>query len=212
MRLAEFGDNVVIEGVYDLNAQMDGFKVIQETFKLKLTFPATYPKDLPTVTEISNSIPRYSDYHTYSDGSFCLGSDVKLKSILFEAPAITDFADKILDPFLYAVSYKYKYGVYPFGELDHGEAGLIDDYEQLFSVNGKNSVLLALVALGKRKREANKLLCPCGCGFRLGRCEYRFRLARWRKIARRRWFRGHLSKFSPVERPKKTKKSKSKRK
>lgn len=199
MRLTEYEDErAVIEGEYYLNAQMDGYEAIQETFKLRVIFPPRYPRSLPQVTEIGNRIPRNLDYHTYDDGTFCLGSEIKLKSILFEHPSITDFIQRILDPFLYAISYKLRYDFYPFGDLDHGEDGLIDDYQRIFNVPDKASVLQVLRALGKRKREANKVLCPCGCGGRVGKCDYRFDLQRWRRLERRRWFRTHLSEFTPV--------------
>ena len=207
MRLAVFGqESITIEGDYSINAQMEGFKAVKDSYQLRINFPKEYPRSLPTVIDTENRIPRRPDYHTYDDGSFCLGSEIKLKSILFDAPSVIDFANKILDPFLYAVSYRLKYNVYPFGELDHGESGLIDDYQRLFNVKGKGSVLLGLAALGKRKREANKLLCPCRCGVRLGRCDFRFYLQKFRLLDRKRWFRDHLSdSFTAIEKPKKRK-------
>ena len=51
---------------------------------------------------------------------------------------------------------------------------------------------------------ANKKPCPCGCGVRLGRCNKRFILNRYRNLAPRRWFRdprkpfGEKSKWSPL--------------
>lgn len=206
MRLVELNSQrVVIDGEYEIDAQMQGFEPIKNTYQLQIVFPADYPKSLPTVRESEKTIPRTADYHTYGDGSFCLGSDIKLKSIVFEYPAVTDFVEKILDPFLYAVTYKVKYDIYPFGDLDHGESGLIDDYQRLFNVKGKAAVLLVLSALGKRKREANKLPCPCGCKRQIGKCDFRFGLQRWRKLDRRRWFREYFSKFTPIEKPKKPK-------
>ena len=211
MRLVELNSQqVVIEGKYELDAQMKGFEPILDTYQLQIVFPADYPRSLPTVRESEKRIPRTADYHTYKDGSFCLGSDIKLKSILFEYSTVTEFVEKILDPFLYAVTYKVEHDIYPFGDLDHGEDGLIDDYQQLFNVKGKAAVLLVLAALGKRKREANKLPCPCGCRRRIGKCDFRFDLQRWRELDRRRWFREHLSKFTPIEKPKKSKRLRKK--
>lgn len=202
MRLTHFGDETVsIEGDYDVNAQMEGFNPIHDSYALKISFPEKYPRVVPTVIETELRIPRDPEYHTYRDGSFCLGSEIKLKAILCETPNISDFVEKILDPFLYSISYKLKYDDYPNGDLDHGEAGLIDDYECLFRVNGKSSVLRVLAALGKRKRVANKLQCPCGCGKRLGTCDFRFSLKKWRHLDKRRWFREYLSKsFTPIDR------------
>jgi hypothetical protein len=198
MRLIEYGDEqAVVEGEYFLNAQMDGYEAIKETYKLRIIFPVRYPRSLPQVTETWNRIPRNLEYHTSDNGTFCLGSEIKLKSILYEHPSIIDFIKKILDPFLYAVSYKLRYNFYPFGDLDHGEDGLIDDYQRFFNVPDKASVLQVLRALGKRKSEANKLLCPCGCGVRIGKCNYRFKLEHWRRLENRRWFREHLLEFTP---------------
>ncbi len=195
MRLAHYGETVSIEGRYDINAQMEGFNEIHDTYALKINIHEEYPRVIPSVFEIRNRIPKNLEHHIYNNGSFCLGSEIRLKAILSETPGIPDFAERILDPFLYSVSYKLKYNQFPNGELAHGEAGLIDDYERMFNVTGKDSVLKVLSALGKKKRVANKLPCPCGCGKRLGNCEFRFSLEKWRRLDKRRFFREHLSKL-----------------
>ena len=213
MRLTSYDDNgVTIEGEYDVHAQMEGFNAIHDTYSLKLHFPKWYPREIPTVLEVGHRIKRDSDHHTYGDGSFCLGSEINIKAILSEAATISDFVDRVLSPFLYSISYKLKYGIFPYGDLAHGEAGLIDDYEKLFQIQGKKSVIGVLNVLGKRKRVANKLACPCCCGRRLGKCDYRFNLEEWRHLDKRRWFREHLlSKFTPLERIKPKKKTRKKR-
>ena len=202
IRLTELGEECVVEGEYWINAQMKGYNPIRDTYHIKIVFPPGYPRSLPVVYETDSRIPRELDYHTYKNGSLCLGSEIKLKSILFESSTIADFVENILNPFLYAVSHKLLYNVYPFGELDHGEDGLIDDYQRVFNVAGKVPVMLVLVALSKRKRNANKLPCPCGCGFRLGKCDFRFSLKKWRRLDKRRWFKEHLlTSFKPLEKP-----------
>lgn len=206
MRLVELGSKkIIIEGEYELDAQMKGFEAVRKSFSLQVIILAGYPRILPIVKELGKGIPRTEDFHTYRDGSFCLGSDINLKSILSEFSAASEFVEKILDPFLYSVTYKLLHGIYPYGDLAHGEAGLVDDYQHLFTVNGKEAVLLVLTALGKRKRDANKLVCPCGCNNRIGKCDFRFNFPSWRQLDRRRWFRNHLSTFTPLEKPKKTK-------
>lgn len=199
MRLEAYDrEQVVIEGSYSFSAQMDGFEPIQKTYRIRVIFTSQYPKDLPIIGELDGRIPRDIDYHTYPDGVFCLGSDIKIKSILNTNPTVKNLFEKILIPFLYKIVYKQKYGIAPYGELRHGEDGLIDDYERLFEVQGKTSVLQVLRALGKRKRDANKLQCPCGCSTRVGKCSYRFSLQKWRQLDKRRWFREHLSEFIPM--------------
>lgn len=207
IRIVEIShDKIELAGEYHLKAQLAGSQLVDRTFLIRLVCPRDYPGKLPKVLEEGRYVPRNRDYHTYPDGSFCLGSELKIKSILFGDHSLTAFFEKIIDRFLYAVSHRIEFGNFPYGELAHGEDGLIDDYAEMFGLTGKQPVLRALQALGKRKREANKLPCPCGCDLRLGRCDYRFSLAEFRKIERRRWFRQHLRDyFTPIKRPQKAK-------
>ena len=207
IRIEEIDDTqLVLAGEYHLKAQLTGSQLIEKTYQLKLVCPREYPQKLPKVIDEEEFFPRCQDYHTYDDGSFCLGSELKIKSLLRDRHSLSIFFEKIVDRFLYAVTHRIEYDNFPYGELAHGEQGLVDDYGEIFGVDGKLAVMRALQALGKRKREANKLPCPCACGLRLGRCDYRFALNGFRNIERRRWFRGHLKEsFKPIEKTKKVK-------
>jgi hypothetical protein len=200
-RIVEIDDDKVeLAGEYDLKAQLAGSHLIERTYQLRLVCPCDYPGRLPKVLDTEGYFPRNQEYHTYSDGSFCLGSELKIKSILRDDHTFTAFFEKVVDRFLYAASHRIEFGNFPYGELEHGENGLVDDYGEMFGLKGKLSVLRMLRALGKRKREANKLHCPCGCGLRLGKCNYRFRLNEFRNLERRRWFLQHLTEsFSIIE-------------
>lgn len=203
VRITEINEQrVVLAGEYRLKAKLEGGKSIDRVYQLKVIFPCDYPRKLPQVLDEEGYFPRIQEFHTYTDGSFCLGSELKMRMVLRADHSLKAFIEKIVDPFLYAVSHRIEYGNYPYGELAHGEQGLVDEYEGIMGVKGKASVLFALKALGKRRREANKLLCPCGCGLRLGRCKIRFRINLLRNIERRCWFRHHLEKsFTIVEHP-----------
>ncbi|WP_330111087.1 ubiquitin-conjugating enzyme family protein [Methylophaga thalassica] len=207
IRISEINDErLVLAGEYHLRAQLKSSHLVDRTYRLKLVYPRDYPAKLPTVIDEEKYFPRNQEFHTYDDGSFCLGSELKIKSLLKDDRSLSAFFDKIVDGFLYAVTHRIEYGNFPYGDLDHGEQGLVDDYGEMFGVSGKLAVMRALQALGKRKREANKLPCPCGCPLRLGRCNYRFFLSGFRNIERRRWFRQHLKdSFKHIEKPKKVK-------
>ena len=209
IRISEINDErLLLAGEYHLRAQLPGSQLVDRTYRLKLMCPRDYPEKLPTVIDEEKYFPRNQEYHTYDDGSFCLGSELKIKSLLRDDHSLSAFFEEIVDGFLYTVTHRIEYGNFPYGELAHGEQGLVDDYGEMFGVSGKLAVMRALQALGKRKREANKLPCPCGCGcgLRLGRCDYRFVLNGFRSIERRRWFRQHLKdSFKPIEKPKKAK-------
>ncbi|GAB2188790.1 hypothetical protein MAH1_03970 [Sessilibacter sp. MAH1] len=207
IRILEINDaRLVLAGEYHLKAQLLGSQLVERTYRLKLVCPRDYPAKLPTVIDEEKYFPRNQEYHTYGDGSFCLGSELKIKSLLKDDHSLSAFFSAIVDGFLYAVTHHIEYGNFPYGELEHGEQGLVDDYGEMFGVSGKLAVIRALQALGKRKREANKMSCPCGCGLRLGRCDYRFVMNGFRYIERRRWFGQHLKdSFKPVEKTKKAK-------
>lgn len=202
-------ERLVLAGEYHLKAQLAGSQLVERIYRLKLICPHYYPEKLPIVIDEEIYFPRNQEYHTYGDGSFCLGSELKIKSLLRHDLSLSVFFEKIVDRFLYAVTHRVEYGNFPYGELAHGERGLVDDYGDMFRISGKLAVVRALQALGKRKREANKLPCPCCCGLSLGHCDYRFFLNGFRNIERRRWFRQHLNdSFTPIPKPKWAKKIK----
>ena len=207
IRISEINDEqLVLAGKYHLRAQLAGSQLVDRTYRLKLLCPRDYPKKLPTVVDEEEYFPRNQEYHTYGNGSFCLGSELKIKSLLKDDYSLSAFFDEIVDGFLYAVTHRIEYGNFPYGDLDHGEQGLVDDYGEMFGISGKLAVIRALQALGKRKREANRLPCPCSCGLRLGRCDYRLVLNGFRNIECRRWFRQHIkNSFKPIEKSKKVK-------
>lgn len=197
-------DGLVLTGKYHLNASMHGREIIDEIFELKVIFPSDYPTSPPKAYEIGGKLPNHIDFHKNTkDKSLCLSSSLRLISTIRKNPGISSFFEELIDPFLYSIFYKKKHGKPPYGELYHGENGLIQDYEDTFSLKGKKAILAALNILSKRKRVANKLSCPCNCGKRLGRCDFRFKIIELRTLARRRWFKQHLTNdFQPIPKPK----------
>jgi len=163
---------------------------IEDSFALQIDVPKAFPKDLPEVRETEGRIPRTGDYHIYSDGTLCLGSPLSVLLRISKSPTLTGFAEDCLVPYLFAISRKLKSGgPLPFGELAHGSKGMLADYTHLFGLKHPEHARYALQLLGMKKRRANKLPCPCGCGTRLGRCKFNFRLREFRGLASRRWFR-----------------------
>jgi len=167
---------------------------IQDSFALEIVVPRGFPIELPHVTETGGRIPRTGEFHVNpTDNTFCLGSPLSLLLKLSRKPTLNGFAEDCLVPYLFAISHKLKTGgPLPFGELDHGVDGLFVDYLQLFGLKTREQLIYAFRLLGMKKRRANKLPCPCGCGIRLGRCKYNFRLREFRKVASRTWFRSRV--------------------
>jgi len=189
-----------LKGKFQFSAEHPVHGTVTDAFQLQIDIPAGFPRELPEVTETGGRIPRFGEYHVNSDGSLCLGSHLRLLIKLNTTPTLTGFTSSCLVPYLYAISLKLKSGgKLVFGELAHYGPGMLQDYAQLFTLESTGQARYALELLGMKKRIANKRLCPCGCGIRLGRCPFRHRLLPLRKLASRGWFRRQLKLATAVE-------------
>lgn len=189
------GVALVVKGEFDFTALSAEMPRITDSYRLEIRVPLIFPRELPSVTELSLKIPRDGNHHVNHDGTLCLGSPLRLRWKLSQHPTLVGFADKCLIPYLYSISHKLEYGTFPFGELVHGKSGVIADYLNLFGLSTEEQVKQALVLLGIKRRLSNKKPCPCDCGKRLGRCHFHHKMNYFRKVAERSWFRSHLHKM-----------------
>lgn len=178
--------SVMVAGTFEFNAELPGKAQVVDRYAIEISIPKNFPKEIPSVRETGGRIPR--SYHKLRDGSLCLGSPTKLRLILAESPSISRFVERCLIPYLYRYSYRGQHGVSPFGELDHGPAGIRQDLTPLFGVDSEAAVLGFVELAAMKKRIANKKPCPCGNGLRLGRCHNR-RVNWLRDRLGRHWFR-----------------------
>lgn len=195
------GKPPILRGRFAFSATDRDAGEIEDAFELEIEIPPAFPQDVPRVAEIAGRIPRVVDHHVYPhDGKLCLGSPLRLLQLLAEDPTLTGFARNCLVPYLFAQSQKLAGGDFTFGELSHGLSGILDDYVALFGVKEFRQAVEALRLLGMKKRRANKLPCPCGCLKRLGRCRFNTKLAAFRKVASRPWFRAERESILEVAR------------
>jgi len=181
------GNGVVLSGMLKFNARVKGREPIADIYEVDIHVPEKFPKDLPTVRERGNRIPR--KYHTNRDGTLCLGSPVRLHLKVHKGTTILKFIDRCVVPYLAGYShYERTGGELLFGDLDHGDKGLIKDYMDLLHVNSKDACIEMLRLLGMRRRRANKEQCPCGSGRRV-RCCHNRTLNPLRKLLGRSWCR-----------------------
>lgn len=183
---------VCLRGKFRFKADVSGGDEIDDSYKLEIVVPDKFPQALPKVKETGGKIPRDGNFHVNPDGTLCLGSPLRLLRKVHSTPNLTGFADKCLVPYLYAVSYKLMHGGnFVFGELAHGDQGIVDDYSVMLGLKERHQITQAIQLLGIKKRIANKKPCPCGCGKRLGVCPFRHKLNEFRKMAPVSWFKAH---------------------
>lgn len=191
------GGDLILKGVFAFKAKPPTGSEITDYYSLEILTPKEFPYALPKVREINEKIPRDGNYHINPDGTLCLGSPLRILKKINEKPSLVGFAESCLVPYLYAVSHKLRNGGhFVFGELAHGDKGIIDDYRALLGLKTGEQVIEALRLLGMKKRIANKKSCPCKCGKRFGKCAFRYKLNNYRKIAPRSWFISELSNLS----------------
>jgi hypothetical protein len=181
---------LVLKGVFTFKATLKGRMTITDSYQIQIAISDKFPRTIPTVTELSRKIPRDGKHHVNPDGSLCMGSPIRLLQKIYGKPNLVGFSESCLVPYLYAVSYKLQTGEdFPFGELDHGNPGIIDDYMVLFGLNTQEQVMWTLTLIGMKRRMANKKVCPCKCNFRLGKCAFRYKINGFRNMAPRSWFK-----------------------
>ena len=181
---------VSIVGTLSFSMAPAGLPLIEDSYSIRLEVPTMSSASAPQVFETGGRITRHIDNHVYTNGALCLGSPWMLHRITGTPPDLVTFVNQCVVPFLYSTSCRERNGGnLPFSELAHGKAGLLDDYEQILGLRGASSVSLTLRAVSQRHRVANKNACPCGCGKRLGTCDFRWKLAQLRSDASRAFFR-----------------------
>ncbi len=162
------------DGTYTIRGRMSFSKVykgkkIDDTYKIEILIPGNYPDEIPKVKEIGGRIDKCPNNHISYDGTLCLGSPIRNQIKFLKEPNLLGLTENLVVPFLFALSYKEEYGKLPYGELSHGEKGLLEDYYSLFKVKDYITVLKFLLYLSG-KQGIIKEYCLCGSGKKFKNC------------------------------------------
>jgi hypothetical protein len=187
LRLTKVTNGTVhIVGVLSFLAAGPGTEPIQDGYHIEITVPESFPAKLPAVRETRGRIP--PDFHRLSNGGLCLGSHTRIRLLMSKDSSLLRFVEKCVIPYLYGRSHFERYATMPFGELDHGAKGIRQDLAELFGTTRTDRMEEFARLTAMKKRHANKELCPCLSGLRLGRCHH-LRVNALRKQLGQLWFR-----------------------
>lgn len=181
--------SIILSGELQRRVRFKDYEPHEISHSLTILIPTDYPFELPIVFENKNQIKKVSSNHINPDGSFCLGSPIRLKLVLKKSVDFKDFFESCVLPYLYAVSVNQENGQgFVFGELEHGDEGLLSDFKELFHLEKTESVYQMLKVLWSKKKAANKMNCPCGCDKRVTQCKYFNNVVKMRKtFSRKEW-------------------------
>ena len=140
---------------------------IEDHYLLDLQIPDDYPASPPFVFEMEGKIPKTFG-HFMKAGNFCLGAPVKVRRQFAEHKNLLHFIDDQVIPYLFAYSYKRDYSKMPFGELLHGEAGLLQYYMGFFEVPPIEAMKLLKCLADDIAPPL--MACPCGGRRKLRDC------------------------------------------
>jgi hypothetical protein len=172
LRLVPSGSMALcVEGALRFCANGKKTEVIEDGYDVRIEVPENFPERMALAWEIGGRIP--PTYHKLDNGALCLGSRIGLRLQMGKSPSILRFVERCVIPYLYGYSYSVKHGAPPFGELEHGELGSLQDLAGLLDVEDLRLAVDFCVLAATKRGRANKRPCPCGSGRRLGRCHNR---------------------------------------
>lgn len=180
------GDSLTLSGDISFRVQGPNHGPIEDTYAVELQVPPRFPEALPTARETGGRIP--ASFHKFTGGGLCLGAPTALRVKLAQSPTLSTYVDDFVVPYLFGYSYFVKHGAMPFGELAHGSTGILECLAELFGAAHTKDAHEFLRLASLKRRDANKRLCPCGSGRRLGRCHNRG-VNDFRDRLGRSWFR-----------------------
>ncbi|MFC5697576.1 hypothetical protein ACFPU0_18675 [Pseudomonas sp. GCM10022186] len=185
---------VHIKGRLRFSASYDGSPTVVDSFQLHIKISQQIKDQLPEVYEIGGRIPSDGNHHINPNGTLCLGAPIRLHMILGKSFKLTEFIERCVIPFLYAISLgEMGHERFKLGELAHGSRGLVEDYIKLFGCLSRAEVKRFLQTLTQKKRLVNKKPCPCGCGRKLVKCRTHKLMAALRVAAPRRLLKDTLA-------------------
>ncbi|MEQ1871182.1 MAG: SEC-C metal-binding domain-containing protein [Vicinamibacterales bacterium] len=171
-----------VEGEFRFCANGKTTEVIEDSYEVRIEVPPNFPKRMALVWETGGRIR--PNYHRLDNGALCLGSRLGVRLQMGRSVSILRFVERCLIPYLYGYSYAEKHGAPPFGELEHGERGSLQELASLLCIQDLHLALALSFPAATKRRRANRRLCPCGSGRRLGRCHNRKVNALRRRVGR----------------------------
>lgn len=170
LSLLEKDDGIfLIQGMLDFSATYNEV-IIEDIFDIEIIIPDDYPQYFPEIREVGGRIPK--TFHTFDDGTLCLGALLDLKMKFSVNPTLIAFVKELVIPYLYSFCYKRIHKNMPYGELSHGVQGILEFYCDLFDTKSKSLAIGFLRILANKYRGHHP--CPCGSGNKLRNCHGEF--------------------------------------
>lgn len=144
-------------------------KGVVDSFEVEIQLPPNFPKQLPTVRETRERIPRTLDRHMLKDGVACLFVREDWWASHPDSYTLLEFLDGPVRTYFVEQSMVELGMGWPFGERSHGVRGILECYQELTGAQTLE-IASAFLALLAEKRIDGRRKCPCGSGYMLRHC------------------------------------------
>lgn len=150
-----------VRGIFSTLQKETG--IVIEDYEVVIDFPFKYPFALPSVTEVSNKIPKTIARHVFSEGgNLCFGNFIDVAKVCLTGITFIWFLENILNPHLCREYVKEVTGEYPNGERSHSPEGHWESYYDLLGTQVKEDILTEIkFALESPTLQRNDR-CRCG--------------------------------------------------
>lgn len=137
---------------------------VLDRFSIRISFPEGINK-LPEIQEIGGRIPRTAERH--NSGAIC--TDVPELILLRGKYSLVSYLDGPVRTYFFGQMMVERGEEWPFGEWEHGKAGLLQAYGEILEVEGETTIRRFLDCLAHKKVKGH-WPCPCGSGKRIRDC------------------------------------------
>lgn len=164
---------VVIDGFLPLDPNGE---ITQVGYDVAIVVPPRYPRHIPDMYCVDESLPRDIDRHIFANGRACLCVRSEIRQHLPSGYGAVDFIDCLVHPFLVGQFYYESHGTWPWPDRSHGTDGILEAYKEVTGFSELSIVRGFAEILSKKKPVKGHWPCPCGSGRKLRHCHRDFYL------------------------------------
>jgi len=140
---------------------------LHKTYILDILIPIG-TDELPTAIDTDRQV-RQDYHHYYQDGRLCLATDSQIRIRFVDGFDLAAWVSEFVEVYYFSYEYYERFGIFPFGERNHGWHGIIQTYQDLLMT--KNCVdTYKLMNFIKNHVYRGHHYCPCGSGNLLRKC------------------------------------------
>ncbi|WP_270237126.1 SEC-C metal-binding domain-containing protein [Streptococcus anginosus] len=164
LTLTETDEVYVFNGFYHYSLKYQEI-IYENNRKVKINVPKNFPEE--PIELIVKYIPKNFE-HIYPNGVACLATIGEIIDFLANSPTVTEFIEKFINPFFFTLEYFEEYGVFLFGEREHGASGLLSYYKEQWNLEEIH--LLQMFKMIYNNNYRGHQLCFCGSNKKLRNC------------------------------------------